>query len=140
MIKMKYVFVFLIGLVLILEFCIFPPLSAQIKHGSFVYPELIENKKTDMLENIKVNENIFAGNWMREMSINMMFNSDGTGTIYNTRASMPFTYSYTDTTITITGLDFFDGDLIESKYNYELDGNILKLKDENNKEWYLIRQ
>lgn len=43
MIKMKYVFVFLIGILILLEFCIFPPLSAQIKHNSYTYQDEINN-------------------------------------------------------------------------------------------------
>ena len=143
--KIKYVVVFLIGLFIILEFCIFPPLSAQIKHGTFIYPELIENKKTDMLESVKVNENVFVGNWMNEVGTVFVFGRDGIGTIsgYNiwveTTMEFPFTYEHTDKTVTMTGIDI-DGDLIVSKYNYELDGNILKLEMDNHETWYLIKQ
>ena len=145
MTKIKYIVVFLIGLFIVLEFCIFPSLSAQIKHGTFIYPELIENKKTDMLESVTINENVFVGHWMDNLGTSYEFNRDGTGTIsgYNVwieiTMDFPFIYKYTDKTITMTGIDI-DGNLIESKYNYKLTDNMLKLEMDNHKPWYLIKQ
>jgi len=113
--NIKYVIVLLIGIFIILEFCIFPPFSAQIKHDNFIYPQQIEDKIVDIQQSVKTNENVFVGQWMNNIGFIFTFKSDGTG----------------------IGID---GDLFTSTERYELNNNILKLKAENNKEWYLIRQ
>lgn len=143
--KIKYVFVILIGMIIILEFFSFPSLSDQIRHDKFIYPQMIEDKKTDILESIKINDNVFVGYWMDNVGTSYEFKRDGTGTIsgYNmwveTTMDFPFIYKHTDKTITITGIDIY-GDLIESKYNYKLRGNMLEFEMDNHEPWYLIRQ
>jgi len=141
--KIKYVVVLCVIVLITLEFIVFPSLSAQIKSGRFIYPQLIETEKDKIFNSIKVNENVLAGTWMDESGTQYLFKRDGTGTVsgYNiwveTTTTLPFTYDYDEKTVTITRISLINGDLIVSKIGYEVDGNVLKMIDGESEKYFI---
>ena len=62
--KIKYVIVLCVIVLITLEFIVFPSLSAQIKSGRIIYPQLIENQKTDLFNNfnmLRVEDKLYVG-------------------------------------------------------------------------------
>ena len=53
------------------------------------------------------------------------FNEDGTGSYSYFGTERPFTYEDNETSVTIT----YDGDTTGGTYEYEIEGNTLKIKD-----------
>jgi len=143
--KIKCLIICIIGILIMLEFCVSPSLSTQIKNGNIVYLDLIKEQDYNNFDDLKPQKNIFVGDWRSGGTV-FVFRDDGTGTVtvavlIDYTEHVPFTYEYNEKQITVTGIDIMSGELVHDVYNYELDGNILKFEyEKSGKILYLIKQ
>lgn len=144
--KIKYLIIGMVGMLILLEFCVFPSLSTQIKTGNIIYSDLIKEYNYKILDSVKIQQNVFIGNWRSGSGAYFVFSDGGSGTItydvlIDYTAEKPISYEYDENIITITHIGVISEKLIIDTYNYKLDGNILTLEHvENGEISYLIKQ
>lgn len=145
--SLKYLTLLIISILFILEFVIFPPLSAQIEYGSFTYQTEFETYISKIGGNVEIksNENKFIGTWGTQYNGRVIFKYGGIGTIngymlwIDEIVETPFTYKIINENtmeMTVEGNNGFDTGLLY--YEFGDSGNTLtiKAKKEN---LYLIR-
>jgi len=147
----------IIGLILtiiivlfVLEFVIFPPLSAQIKHDTFTYQDKIDEYFKQHEENIEIQneQNKFIGTWGAGFGVKIVFKRNGVGRMYggtfeNVDIEIPFTYQFGEqNTIEITANNPLSRDegFSTDVYYYKFDNNKLSLiPQDGGKGMYLIK-
>lgn len=93
--------VIFIIILFVLEFMIFPPLSAQIKHDTFTYQDKIDEYFKQHEENIEIQneQNKFFGTWGAGFGVDFVFERNGVGRMYggtlgDVNIEIPFTYQF----------------------------------------------
>lgn len=131
---MKYLTLTVLIILFVLEFVIFPPLSAQIKHDSFVYQDMFDEYFNQHEENIEIQneQNKFIGTW-GSVGGKFIFKRNGIGTfsgylLSDYHVEIPFTYQIGEqNTIEITGESWNKEGFSTDVYYYEFDNNKLSL-------------
>jgi len=152
--SVKYLTLTVLIILFVLEFVIFPPLSAQIKHGTFVYQDVFDEYFNQHEENIEIlkkenilksEENKFIGTW-GSGGAKFIFKRNGIGTVsghalVDYYIEIPFTYQLGEqNTIEITGESWNKEGFSTDVYYYEFDNNKLSLiPQDGGKGMYLIK-